>query len=364
MKSLRPLIPYLKNYRRAMGWGLLWLAATNALGLLIPWMLKTGVDAVPSGRYRAIALFAAILAAAALLRGAVRIASRLRFLHTARRIEVDLRRDLLERLLAQDAPFFDRPPHRGHPLALHQRPVQRPDDGRFRRHDPAQRRPGLPLHPGAAADSLALPDGGGPHPLPPDAAGGQAAQPLTSAPLDLGPGGPRQGQRSGGGGGFGAGGGAGGWPGAGPRPALRRAQRRLPGAQPRPGPAALPGPSGHDPGGAPRHVARPLLRRRPGGRRQPFSGGPGGLQRLPGAADLAHPAPWLGPHPDAALRGEHGPPGNLSRPPPAQTPPDPCRGGTRGAPGGGVSRTRLRLRERWPFCGTCVSGSPPGAWWG
>ena len=57
-------------------------------------MLKMGVDAVPSGRYRSIALFAAILAAAALLRGAVRIASRLRFLHTARLIEVDLRQDL------------------------------------------------------------------------------------------------------------------------------------------------------------------------------------------------------------------------------------------------------------------------------
>jgi ATP-binding cassette subfamily B multidrug efflux pump len=108
LKTLRLLIPYLKIYRRALVPGVLWLAATNALGLLIPWMLKKGVDAVPLGDYRAIWFFAAVLAAAALLRGGTRVASRLRFLHTARRIEVDIRRDLLARLLVQEASFFDR----------------------------------------------------------------------------------------------------------------------------------------------------------------------------------------------------------------------------------------------------------------
>jgi ATP-binding cassette subfamily B protein len=41
------------------------------------------------------------------LRGGTRILSRLRYLRTARRIEVDLRRDMLIRLLAQETSFFD-----------------------------------------------------------------------------------------------------------------------------------------------------------------------------------------------------------------------------------------------------------------
>ncbi len=108
MKTLLALIPYLKRYQGALWTGLAWLVVTDALALVIPWMLKAGIDAIPAGRYEAIPLFASGLGLAALVRGFTRIRSRQKYLHPARRIEVDLRRDLLARLLGQQAPFFDR----------------------------------------------------------------------------------------------------------------------------------------------------------------------------------------------------------------------------------------------------------------
>jgi ATP-binding cassette subfamily B protein len=108
VSTLRRLLPYLGTYRRVLLFGLLWLTATNALGLLIPWMLKLGIEAAEAGRFSELPLVAGVLTAAALARGATRILSRRRYLHAARWIEVDLRRDLLARLLAIDAPFFDR----------------------------------------------------------------------------------------------------------------------------------------------------------------------------------------------------------------------------------------------------------------
>ncbi len=108
MSTLRRLLPYLDAYRGALFVGLFWLTVTNALALIIPWMLKMGIDAVEIGRYADLPLLAGGLAAAALVRGGTRILSRRRYLHAARWIEVDLRRDLLARLLGLDAPFFDR----------------------------------------------------------------------------------------------------------------------------------------------------------------------------------------------------------------------------------------------------------------
>jgi len=108
VSTLRRLLPYLDAYRGALLVGLLWLAATNALGLLIPWLLKLGIDAAGAGDLTQLPPLAALLAAAALVRGTTRIFSRRRYLHAARWVEVDLRRDLLGRMLTADASFFDR----------------------------------------------------------------------------------------------------------------------------------------------------------------------------------------------------------------------------------------------------------------
>jgi ATP-binding cassette subfamily B protein len=63
---------------------------------------------MPYAPPRELPLLAGVLMAVALARGATRILSRRRYLHAARWIEVDLRRDLLARLLAIDARFLDR----------------------------------------------------------------------------------------------------------------------------------------------------------------------------------------------------------------------------------------------------------------
>jgi ATP-binding cassette, subfamily B, multidrug efflux pump len=108
VKILTALRPYLAPYRGALLQGSLWLAATTLLAMVIPWMLKLGIEAVEEGRGDILLTVAAVLALAALVRGATRIASRLYYLHSARRLEIDLRRDLLARLLNQDSTFFDR----------------------------------------------------------------------------------------------------------------------------------------------------------------------------------------------------------------------------------------------------------------
>ncbi|SDL79685.1 ATP-binding cassette, subfamily B [Geoalkalibacter ferrihydriticus] len=102
------LRPYLIPYRRALLLGSLWLVATTLLAMVIPWMLKIGIEAVEGGNSAALFTAVAVLALAALVRCATRIASRLYYLHSARRLEIDLRRDLLARLLHQDGFFFDR----------------------------------------------------------------------------------------------------------------------------------------------------------------------------------------------------------------------------------------------------------------
>ncbi|MDO3378399.1 ABC transporter ATP-binding protein [Geoalkalibacter halelectricus] len=102
------LRPYLRPYHRSLLLGSLWLLATTLLAMVIPWMLKLGIEAVEDGHSAALTTAVAVLAAAALVRCATRIASRFYYLHSARRLEVDLRRDLLARLLHQSGFFFDR----------------------------------------------------------------------------------------------------------------------------------------------------------------------------------------------------------------------------------------------------------------
>lgn len=108
MRHLKLLLPYLKPYRRALLIGLAWLAVTDVLGLLFPWLLKLGIDGIQHGAARLLTGIGAALVVTALVRYLTRTRSRYAFLHTACRIEIDLRDHLLARLLEQGGPFFDR----------------------------------------------------------------------------------------------------------------------------------------------------------------------------------------------------------------------------------------------------------------
>jgi ATP-binding cassette subfamily B multidrug efflux pump len=101
--------------------GSLCLAATNALGMTIPWLLKVAVDALRSGGPNAsaasalgmtvttvVARTAALIAGAAIAQALIRTASRVLIFNAGRNIEFGLRRDLFAHLCRQDSVFYRR----------------------------------------------------------------------------------------------------------------------------------------------------------------------------------------------------------------------------------------------------------------
>jgi len=107
VNSLRRLLPWLRPYRRALLLGFMYIVLTNALLLMLPQMLRLGVEAIEQGQWRDVQFYAGMMVLATLAGGAIRIVSRLRFFHTGRRVEVDLRQAMFERLLYQPGPFFN-----------------------------------------------------------------------------------------------------------------------------------------------------------------------------------------------------------------------------------------------------------------
>jgi len=104
---LRNLWPWLVPYRRALIVGALWIVATNVLLLAIPQLLRLGIAAIEQKHWADVQFYAVIMVVLTLIGGAVRVVSRLNFLHTGRRVEVDLRHAMFERLLYQPGPFFN-----------------------------------------------------------------------------------------------------------------------------------------------------------------------------------------------------------------------------------------------------------------
>jgi ATP-binding cassette subfamily B protein len=97
--------------------GCLCLAATNALSLAIPWLIKTSIDALRGlqvlGAARAHALVvrnALYIIACAVGQAAIRTASRVLIFNAGRNIEYQLRRDLFGHLTRLDPGFYRRHP--------------------------------------------------------------------------------------------------------------------------------------------------------------------------------------------------------------------------------------------------------------
>lgn len=108
MNALSFLFPYLRRYFLPVVAGTFWLAATNLLGAMLPWLLKEGIDAIPRHDAGHLSWAALLLGGVAIVRGSARLISRHRFLHSARAVELDLRADLMRGLLAKPFDFFDR----------------------------------------------------------------------------------------------------------------------------------------------------------------------------------------------------------------------------------------------------------------
>ena len=102
------MFPYICSLRWRYIYGALFLLATNAFALLIPWYMKLAVEGLqhPStGRFTP-ATCALIIAFLAIAHCITRVYSRTMVLNAARIIEFRIREDMLEQLLKQDLPFL------------------------------------------------------------------------------------------------------------------------------------------------------------------------------------------------------------------------------------------------------------------
>ena len=102
------MFPYIRSLRWRYVNGALFLLATNAFALLIPWYMKLAVEGLqhPSTDRFTPGTCALIIAFLAIAHCVTRVYSRTMVLNAARIIEFRIREDMLEQLLKQDLPFL------------------------------------------------------------------------------------------------------------------------------------------------------------------------------------------------------------------------------------------------------------------
>ncbi len=108
MNQLRTILPYLKPYRRIIGWGLLMVLITNIFTIAGPYLMKLAIDGLgdPDVTSRRIGGYAGLIILAAVLGGAAKFWMREIMNGTSRRIECDLRDELFRHILRLDAAFL------------------------------------------------------------------------------------------------------------------------------------------------------------------------------------------------------------------------------------------------------------------
>ena len=105
------ILRYLRAYRRSFLLGLVCLVATNALTLLIPWLLKEAVDSIEAHGVLAagrVARYAGLVVVVGLALAVVRTWSRLHILGASRRVVADVRERLFAHLQTLPASFYAR----------------------------------------------------------------------------------------------------------------------------------------------------------------------------------------------------------------------------------------------------------------
>ncbi len=106
---MRRLLPYYTPYRGMLAKGLGLVVVSSAIGAVVPWLLRSGIDALQAPRGgRSVALYAAGIVAIALVGGALRYLMREVLNGLSRWIEYDLRQDLYRALTRLDAGYFGR----------------------------------------------------------------------------------------------------------------------------------------------------------------------------------------------------------------------------------------------------------------
>lgn len=109
LQALKRLLPYYHPYRTQVAVGLVAVVVSAAGSSAIPYFLRQAVDALgPGGDRSRLSFIAMVMLITAVASGLVRFLMRSLLNGVSRRIETDLRHDLLDRLLGLDAAWYVR----------------------------------------------------------------------------------------------------------------------------------------------------------------------------------------------------------------------------------------------------------------
>jgi ATP-binding cassette, subfamily B, multidrug efflux pump len=107
--ALRRLVPYYRPYPRLLVGGLVLVVISSALGAVVPWLLRIGIDDLRAGTpLRDVWYIAAAIVTVALFGGALRYWMREMLNGLSRYIEYDLRQALFVHLTRLDGAYFGR----------------------------------------------------------------------------------------------------------------------------------------------------------------------------------------------------------------------------------------------------------------
>src|SRR5580698_7341847 len=107
LATLRPLLPYLRRYRRDFVWGGLAAVIANVIWIFFPQVLRIAIDDLNHGVTRQkILLYAGLLVAISAAKGVFLFLTRWIIIGISREIEFDLRNDLFRHLERQPAAYF------------------------------------------------------------------------------------------------------------------------------------------------------------------------------------------------------------------------------------------------------------------
>ncbi|MGB9416448.1 MAG: ABC transporter ATP-binding protein [Acidobacteriaceae bacterium] len=105
--DLKPLVPYLKRYKRAFFWGGVSVVLSNAIWILFPHLLGIALDDLKTGvTQQKILRYAGLLVLVSIGRGIFLFLTRWVLIGISRDIEFDLRNDLFRQLEKQSAGYY------------------------------------------------------------------------------------------------------------------------------------------------------------------------------------------------------------------------------------------------------------------
>jgi ATP-binding cassette subfamily B protein len=109
MSNLRPLLPYLRKYRRGLLTGFFSVLGTNAIWIMFPLVIRRAIDSLNSGiTHRKLITYALLLVAVAAGKGIFQFLTRWIVIGISRDIEFDLRNDLFGHLESLSYGFYQR----------------------------------------------------------------------------------------------------------------------------------------------------------------------------------------------------------------------------------------------------------------